>query len=61
MAGSLLAALALVAAVVLLVAWRIGPDGVPSRAREEVFEERAEEAEDVRDRSDRRGRGRGRD
>jgi len=61
MLGSLLAALALVAAVVLLVAWRIGPDGVASRAREEALEERAEEAEDADDRSGRRGRGRGRD
>ena len=62
MLGSLLAGLALVAAVVLLVAWRIGPDGVASEGREEVLEERADAGEDeARDeRGDRGGRGRGR-
>lgn len=60
MLGSLLAALALVAAVVLLVAWRIGSDGVQSRAREEALEERAEEAQDAPADEDRSGRGRGR-
>ena len=65
MLGSLLAALALVTAVVLLVAWRIGPDGVASRGREEVLDERTDAAEDPADeagdaRDERGGRGRGR-
>ena len=60
MLGSLLAALALVVGVVLLVAWRIGPDGVPSRAREEALEERFEAAEDADEDSGRGRRGRGR-
>ena len=57
MLGSLLAALALVVGVVLLVAWRIGPDGVPSEAREEALEERFEDARDE-DSGGRRRRGR---
>ena len=62
MLGSLLAALALVVGVVLLVAWRIGPDGVPSRAREEAREGRFEDAEDATEEESRRGRlRRGRD
>ena len=57
MLGSLLAALALVAAVIAVVAWRIGPAGVDSRALKEAGEERPDASDD-----DRRGRGRsGRD
>ena len=59
MLGSLSAALALVVGVVLLVAWRIGPDGVPSEAREETLEERFEDTADEGS-GRRRGR-RGRD
>lgn len=64
MIGSLLAAFGLVLLVVLLVAWRIGSDGVRSEAREERLEEedeREEEAAEAREEALEREEERGRD